>query len=145
MYNNIMIQYRQPFNGLFSGTTWLSWHQDHVQIIYTSLQTDNHASTSSLNFFLDQTLFLMPNQQCQSTECMFNMTMKGYKLRSKMWKAHDGTFFQLAFNRPSTPRVTQVGPASLVLIWPPREGTSCPLLRFFDTNTCEGATHDQKY
>jgi len=27
------------------------WHQlDHVQIIYTSLQTDNHASTSSLIF-----------------------------------------------------------------------------------------------
>jgi len=27
------------------------WHQlDHVQIISTSLQTDNHASTSSLNF-----------------------------------------------------------------------------------------------
>ena len=28
------------------------WHQlDHVQIICTSLQTDNHASTSSLNFY----------------------------------------------------------------------------------------------
>jgi len=28
------------------------WHQlDHIQIICTSLQTDNHASTSSLNFF----------------------------------------------------------------------------------------------
>jgi len=27
------------------------WHQlDHMQIIYTSLQTDNHTSTSSLNF-----------------------------------------------------------------------------------------------
>jgi len=27
------------------------WHQlDHMQIICTSLQTDNHASTSSLNF-----------------------------------------------------------------------------------------------
>jgi len=37
------------------------WHQlDHMQIIYTSLQTDNHASTSSL--------FLTSNQQCQSTE-----------------------------------------------------------------------------
>jgi len=53
-------------------TTWISWHQkgklfwilmkqevmgwqwhqlDHMQIIYTSLQTDNHASTLSLNFF----------------------------------------------------------------------------------------------
>jgi len=28
------------------------WHQmDHVQIIYTSLQTDNHASTSLLSFY----------------------------------------------------------------------------------------------
>jgi len=44
-------------------------HQlDHMQIICTSLQRDNHASTSSLNFFTSRTLFLMPNQQCQSTE-----------------------------------------------------------------------------
>jgi len=28
------------------------WHQlDHMQIICTLLQTDNHASTSSLNFY----------------------------------------------------------------------------------------------
>jgi len=28
------------------------WHQlDHVQITCTALQTDNHASTSSLNFY----------------------------------------------------------------------------------------------
>jgi len=61
----------RPFNGLFSSTTWVSrhqkgkplsilleqdmmgwqWHQlDHMQIIYTSLQTDNHASTSPLSF-----------------------------------------------------------------------------------------------
>jgi len=29
------------------------WHQlDHMQIIYTSLQTDNHASTSPLIFYM---------------------------------------------------------------------------------------------
>jgi len=60
------------FNGLFSRTTWVSqhqtgkpfwflleqemmgwqWHQlDHIQIICTSLQTDNHASTSPLSFY----------------------------------------------------------------------------------------------
>ena len=60
-----------PFDGLFSRTTWVSrhqkgkpfwilleqetmgrqWHQlDHMQIICTSLQTDNHASTSPLRF-----------------------------------------------------------------------------------------------
>ena len=46
---------------------WLwQWHQlDHVQIICTSLQTDNHASTSALDFLQ---VFLTPNQQCQSTE-----------------------------------------------------------------------------
>jgi len=28
------------------------WHQlDHMQIICTSLQSDNHANTSSLNFY----------------------------------------------------------------------------------------------
>jgi len=61
-----------PFNGLFSRTTWVSrhlkgkpfwilleqemmgwqWHQlDHMQTICTSLQTDNHASTSPLSSY----------------------------------------------------------------------------------------------
>jgi len=64
-------QLLHPFNGLFSTTTWVSrhqkgkplwilleqemmgwqWHQlDHIQIICTLLQTDNHASTSPLSF-----------------------------------------------------------------------------------------------
>jgi len=43
------------------------WHQlDHMQIVCTSLQTVNHASTSSLHFFTGRMLFLMPNQQYQS-------------------------------------------------------------------------------
>jgi len=61
-----------PFNGLFSRTNWVSrhqkrkpfwilleqemtgwqWHQlIHMQIICTSLETDNHASTSPLSFY----------------------------------------------------------------------------------------------
>jgi len=60
-----------PFNSLFSSTTWVSqhqkgkqfwilvkqeiqwqWHQlDHMQLICTSLQTDNHASTTSLKLW----------------------------------------------------------------------------------------------
>jgi len=64
-----------PFNGLFSRTTWViryqkgktsldlnearddgvwgrQWHQlDHMQTFCTSLQTDNHTNTSSLNFY----------------------------------------------------------------------------------------------
>jgi len=44
------------------------WHQlDHMQIICTSLQIENHAT--SLNFFVGWMLFLMPNQQHQSTKC----------------------------------------------------------------------------
>jgi len=46
------------------------WHLlDHMQITCTSFQTGNHASTTSLNFFTGWMLFLMPNQQCPSTEC----------------------------------------------------------------------------
>jgi len=41
------------------------WHQlDHMQIIWTSLQTDNHAT----QVFTGRMHFLPPNQQCQSTE-----------------------------------------------------------------------------
>jgi len=44
------------------------WHQlGHMQVC-TSLQTDNHASTSLLKFFTGRMPFLLPNQQCQSTE-----------------------------------------------------------------------------
>ena len=65
-------QLLHPFNGLFSRTTWASWHQKgkpfwilleqemmgwqwhqlhHMQITCTSLQTDNHASTGTPSFF----------------------------------------------------------------------------------------------
>jgi len=44
------------------------WHQlGHMQVC-TSLQTDNNAITSLLSFFTGQMPFLLPNQQCQSTE-----------------------------------------------------------------------------
>jgi len=47
----------------------LQWHQlDHMQIICTSLQTDNHASTLPLSFFTGWMSFLLPNKQHQSTE-----------------------------------------------------------------------------
>jgi len=77
-----------PFNGPLSGTTQVSryqkgktnldftgardserqWYQlGHMQVC-TSLQTDNHASTSLLKFFTGRMPFLPPNQRCQSTE-----------------------------------------------------------------------------
>jgi len=44
------------------------WHQlDHMQIICTSLQTDNHASMV-ICLSTDRMVFLTPNKQCQSTE-----------------------------------------------------------------------------
>jgi len=48
------------------------WHQlDYMQIICTSFQTDNHASTSSLKLFYRQDALpdaQVPNQHYQSTE-----------------------------------------------------------------------------
>jgi len=51
------------------------WHQlDHMQIIFTSLQTDNHASTSSVNFL----------QAWYSSWCPTNSVkaLKAFKLNS---------------------------------------------------------------
>ena len=77
-----------PFHGPFSGTTQVSqyqksktnldfieardsewkWHQlGHTQVC-TSLQTDNHASTSPFSFLQARMAFLAPNQQHQSIE-----------------------------------------------------------------------------
>ena len=81
-------QHTHPFTGPLSGTTWVSRYQKgktnldfteatdsewqrhqlgHMQIC-TSLQTNNHASTTPLKFFTGRMPFLPPNQQCQSTE-----------------------------------------------------------------------------
>jgi len=64
--------YYHPFNSFSCRTAWVSWHQkgkpfrtlleqemvgwqwhqlDHMLIICTSLQTDNHATTSPLRFY----------------------------------------------------------------------------------------------
>ena len=84
----LLYTYTRPFNGPFSGTTWLSWyqkgktnldfteardsewqwHQLGHMLVCTLLQTDNHASTPPLSFCPGQMPFLPPNLQCQSTE-----------------------------------------------------------------------------
>ena len=49
------------------------WYQlDHMQVIYTSFHTGNHARTSSLKFLWAgwRMLFLLPEQQRQSTEAV---------------------------------------------------------------------------
>ena len=89
-----------PFNGLLSGTTWVSryqkgktnldfteakdsewqWHQlGHMQVC-TSLQADNHTT----QFFTDRMPFLMPNQQRQSTDgTLLSLYMTIYSIHSK--------------------------------------------------------------
>ena len=85
-------QQQQPFNGLFSRTTWVSqyqkgktnldftgarnsewqWHQlGHVQVC-TSLQTDNHASTPPLYFL-----------QARCPSCRPTNSIKALKARQR--------------------------------------------------------------
>ena len=57
------------------------WHQlGHMQVC-TSLQTDNHASTSILSFLTGRMPFLPPNRQCQSSEVNKLLIMYGILLR----------------------------------------------------------------
>ena len=47
----------------------MQWHQlDHMQTICTSIQTDNHTNTWSLNFYGPDALSDAKFHQCQSTE-----------------------------------------------------------------------------
>ena len=82
---NILSLLLHPFNGLFSMTTWgiryqkgktsldsndkardygvlgWQWHQlNHMQTVCTLLQADNHANTSSLNFYRLHALQTVP-------------------------------------------------------------------------------------
>ena len=68
------------------------WHQlGHMQIC-TSLQTDNHASTSPLSFFTGRMPFLPPNQQHQGTEGMTHSLNNTVELR--------GPYFSKPFRLP---------------------------------------------
>jgi len=51
-----------------SGDSEWQWHQLGNMQVCTSLQTDNHASTSPLSFFTGRMQFLPSNQQRQRTE-----------------------------------------------------------------------------
>jgi len=56
----------------FSGTDSPGWSRKKaIKRLWCGVgivQTDNHASASSLNFFTGQMLFLMLNQQCLGTD-----------------------------------------------------------------------------
>jgi len=50
--------------------TGSQWHQlDYIQIICTMLQTDNHASTSSLNFYRPDALPDAQSTEGDANEC----------------------------------------------------------------------------
>jgi len=51
------------------------WHQPGCMQVCTSLQTDNHASSPTTQFFTGQMPFLPPNQQRQSTEGLKYVTV----------------------------------------------------------------------
>jgi len=60
------------------------WHQlDHMQIICTSLQTDNHASTSPLSFCRLDALPAAQQTLCQSTEGTKQETQTTYKVTQR--------------------------------------------------------------
>jgi len=83
-----------PFNGLFSRTSWVSRHQkgkpfwilleqemmwqghqlDNMQIICTSLQTNNHTSTSPLSFL-----------QAGWASCHPTNSDKALKVKTETW------------------------------------------------------------
>jgi len=53
------------------GVLGRQWHQlDHMQTICSSLQTDNHTNTSSLNFYRPDALAVsMQYRQCSKPKC----------------------------------------------------------------------------
>jgi len=64
-------QYQKGKTNLdFTGARDSEWQWNplgHMQVC-TSHQTDKHTSTPPLSFFAGRMPFLLPNQQCQSTE-----------------------------------------------------------------------------
>ena len=102
---HFVINYTDPFNGLFSGTTRVSryqkgkanldfteardsewqWHQLGRMQVCTSLQIDNHTSTPPLSFFTNRMSFLLLNQQHQSTE---GIVINYYYVKLLHWKQY---------------------------------------------------------
>ena len=93
----------QPFNGLFSRTTWVSryqkgktnldftgardsewqWHQlSHIQVC-TSLQTDNHASTPPLCFLQAGCPSCRPTNSVKALKALIKLRFFKKKLRFK--------------------------------------------------------------
>jgi len=72
-------------------TGW-QWHQlDHMQIICISLQTDNHASTSSVNYYTGWMFLLTPNQQCQCTDKTCTSELQSFSLKQVEDENQGGT------------------------------------------------------
>ena len=99
----------QPFNGLFSRTTWVSryqkgkpiwilleqewqWHQlGHMQVC-TSLQIDNHASTPPLSFLQAGCLSCHPTNSVKALKALQKHDKAGTKMTNDLWYYYYFTF-----------------------------------------------------
>jgi len=65
------------------------WHQlDHMQIICTFLHTDNHTSTSSLNFLLARCSSCRPANSIKALKAYFNLVSFSEMSFMKLTKVH---------------------------------------------------------
>jgi len=91
------------------GKRWWSfgmqWHQlDNTQTICTSLHTDNHTNTSSLNFYRQGAF---PGAQpCQSTQGYTKCFLRTYKFLS--WVSSTATYGSFLYNKNTTFRMPNV-------------------------------------
>ena len=100
----------QPFNGIFSGTTWVSqyqkgktnrdftgardsewqWHQlGHMQVC-TSLQTDNHASTPPLSFLQARCPFCRPTNSVKALKAQSVQSAVKFTNCCSFWLTWEG-------------------------------------------------------
>jgi len=68
-------------------TRWQWHHLDHMQIICTSLQTDNHANTSSLNIYRPDAL---PDTQPTDQSTESNTTISTTTVLRPFFRDHQG-------------------------------------------------------
>jgi len=62
------------------------WHQlDHMQIICTSIQTDNHASTSPLKFLLAGCPSCYPTNSIKALKALFALLVNGFAANDTNW------------------------------------------------------------
>jgi len=111
-----------PFNGPFSGTTWVSWYQKvktnldftetrdsewqwhqlgHMQVC-TSLQTDNHASNPPLNFLHAGCPSCHPTSSVKVLKGLWNCIEMWKCKNSRVWKVEFWVMHLAYFQAPES-------------------------------------------